>query len=42
MSKKGSKKVLRVNDNEVAKLLKEGWSYCPKRVWRESKNKSSK
>ena len=34
--KKGNE-IKRVSDNEVIKMIKLGWEYCPKNLWKEGK-----
>ncbi len=34
--KKGNE-IKRVSDNEVIKMIKVGWEYCPKKLWKEGK-----
>ena len=34
---KSGEKIRRVSDQEASALVKKGWAYCPKKLWKEEK-----
>jgi len=36
---KRNSEIKRVSDKEAMHLVKFGWEYCPKNLWKEGKNK---